>query len=65
MSYQVAEDIIAHIEPVAVGDLLPDMPLFITPDAHVPVPLEATYTATWDAAPEPIRDTVLGEPTET
>lgn len=46
VSYQVAEDIVAHIEPIAVGDTLPDMPLFITPDAHVSVPLEATYTAT-------------------
>jgi len=60
VSYQVAEDTVAHIEPIAVGDPLPDMPLFITPEAHVLVPLEATYAATWDAAPEPLRDTVLG-----
>ena len=64
VSYQVAEEMVAHIEPSAVGDPLPDMPLFITPEAHVLVPLEATYAATWDAAPEPIRDTVLGETSE-
>jgi hypothetical protein len=33
----------AYIEPVAVGDALPDMPLFLEPEAYVPVPLEATY----------------------
>src|SRR5262249_23475675 len=31
----------AYIEPVAVGDTLPDMPLFLEPDVYVPVPLEA------------------------
>ncbi len=41
----------AFIEPVAVGDSLPDMPLFLTPDVYVPVPLEATYRSAWDAVP--------------
>src|SRR4051794_9616572 len=33
----------AYIEPVAVGDLLIDMPLFLAPGWYVSVPLEATY----------------------
>lgn len=33
----------AFLEPVAVGDDLPDMPLFLTPDYYVPIPLESTY----------------------
>jgi hypothetical protein len=33
----------AYIEPVAVRDLLPNMPLFLAPNSHVQVPLEATY----------------------
>jgi len=33
----------AYVQPVAVGDTLPDMPLFLEPGAHVPLPLEATY----------------------
>ena len=37
---------------MAVGDALPDMPLFLTNDVHVMVPLEPTYQATWDACPE-------------
>jgi hypothetical protein len=35
--------LVAYIEPVAVGQPLPDMPLFLKPDFHVTVPLEATY----------------------
>ncbi|OWK37563.1 DUF4058 family protein [Fimbriiglobus ruber] len=58
VSYQSASEIVAHIEPVAVGDVIPDMPLFLTPDAHIPTPLEATYWATWESCPEPIREMV-------
>jgi hypothetical protein len=42
----------AFIEPVAVGDPLPEMPLFLTPDVYVPVPLEATYQSSWDGIAE-------------
>lgn len=41
----------AYIEPVAVGDALPDMPLFLEPEAYVRVPLEATYQAAYAAMP--------------
>lgn len=41
----------AYIEPVAVGDVLPDMPLFLEPEAHIMVPLEATYAESWRALP--------------
>ena len=40
---------------MTVGDALPDMPLFLTNDLHVMVPLEPTYQATWDASPEELR----------
>jgi hypothetical protein len=46
----------AYVEPVAVGDMLPDMPLFLAPDWYVFAPLEATYQATWAVCPEPIRE---------
>lgn len=58
VAYQAAGEFTAHIEPVGVGDTMPDMPLFLTPDAHVLVPLEATYIATWGMCPEPIRELV-------
>ena len=40
-----------YVEPFAVGDALQDMPLFLTTDVYVPVPLEATYLAAWSAVP--------------
>jgi hypothetical protein len=54
-SYETGGIRAAYVEPVAVGDLLPDMPLFLTNDLHVLVPLEPTYRATWDASPEEMR----------
>jgi hypothetical protein len=44
-----------YVEPVGVGDPLPDMPLFLANDLHIDVPLEPTYQATWNASPEDFR----------
>ena len=54
-SYEVGGVRVAYVEPVGVGDTLPDMPLFLANDFHIPVPLEPTYQATWDASPEELR----------
>lgn len=45
----------SFVEPLAVGDTLPDMPLFLTPGRHVPAPLEESYRTAWDGYPLPIR----------
>jgi hypothetical protein len=45
----------AFVEPIAVGDALPDMPLFLTSQAHVPTPLEETYQSAWAGFPVPLR----------
>ena len=50
-SYTVGSEIIAYVEPVAVGDALPDMPLFLSFGQHVPCPLEATYLSAWRMFP--------------
>lgn len=55
-SYFAGYPLTAYVEPVAVGDVLPDMALFLTHDEYVNVPLEKTYRATWDVCPEPIRE---------
>jgi hypothetical protein len=52
----------AFVEPTAVGAALPDMPLFLTPDVYVPVPLEATYQSAWEAVPAFWRDALAGPP---
>ena len=41
----------AYVETIAVGEVVPDMPLFLEPGAHILVPLEATYQAAWDTVP--------------
>jgi hypothetical protein len=41
----------AYIELVAVGQPLPDMPLFLEPDGCVMAPLEATYEAAFAVMP--------------
>ena len=50
----------AYIEPVAVGESLPDMPLFLEPGIYVSVPLERTYQTTWETLPEPLKELILG-----
>ncbi len=51
MSYSAGEVKSAYIEPVAGGDPLPDMPLFLEPDGYICVPLEPTYRAAFEAVP--------------
>jgi hypothetical protein len=58
VSYETGGQRAAYVEPVAVGDELPAMPLFLTNTLHIPVPLESTYQATWDASPEELRRAV-------
>jgi hypothetical protein len=55
VSYDAGPPRVAYVEPVAVGDTLPDMPLFLKPEFYVPAPLEATYQATWAAFPAPLK----------
>lgn len=42
-----------YVQPLAVGDPLPDMPLFLEPDEYVNVPLERAYQIAYaDALPQ-------------
>jgi hypothetical protein len=41
----------ALIEPISVGDSVPDMPLFLQPNGCVMVPLEATYQTAFAVMP--------------
>ncbi len=51
VSYECDLTTRAYIEPVAVGDPLPDMPLYLQPHLYVSVPLEATYQAAFAVLP--------------
>jgi hypothetical protein len=57
-SYESGPEMTAYVEPVTVGDVLPDMPLFLWDEFHVSTPLELTYQATWEASPEGMRTAV-------
>jgi Protein of unknown function (DUF4058) len=45
----------AFVEPVAVSDVMPDMPIFLTADRYVPVPLESTYQTSWEVFPKALK----------
>ena len=58
----------AYIETVAVGDVLPDMPLFLKTGFYVPAPLETTYQTTWNVFPAALKGLLqapAGEPPTT
>ena len=56
-------EIEVFLEPVAVGDPLPEMPLFLTADMYVPVPLDATYRSAWEAFPTVWQEVLAASPT--
>jgi len=61
VAYSAGQPKRAYIEPTGVGRPLTDMPLFLTPDDYVNVPLEATYVAAYRGVPRKWRD-VLDAP---
>jgi len=50
-AYESSVVVRAFVEPLAVGDSLTDMPLFLEPGGHVLVPLEKTYVGAFAALP--------------
>jgi hypothetical protein len=62
VSYLAQRSVTCFIEPRAVGECLPEIPLFLSPAVHVPLPLESTYQAAFDSLPAHLRREVLGGP---
>ncbi len=50
-AYEAGGVVRAFVEPVAVGDSLIDMPLYLEPGRHVAVPLEETYRLAFESVP--------------
>lgn len=46
----------AFIEPLATGDELPSLPLYLTVDEYLELPLESTYQGAFSAVPEVWQD---------
>jgi hypothetical protein len=43
VAYEAKPSPTAYVEPIAVGAVLPEMPLFVQPGWYVSIPLEETY----------------------
>lgn len=56
-SYAVGDEVVAAVQPFAVGEPVPAMPLFLTADEeYVTLPLEDTYQAAYPEVPKVWRD---------
>jgi Protein of unknown function (DUF4058) len=56
VAYRAVPTKAAYVEPLAVGDDLPALPIFLTAeDDYVPAPLEETYSASWAAYPAVVK----------
>lgn len=62
-SYAVGVPLRAFVEPVAVGDVVPDMPLFVDRSNYVPATLEAPYQVAWHECPEELRQRITDSST--
>ena len=60
-AFDAGEPLTAYVDSQAIGDPLPEAPLFLAPGWYVNVPLEETYRASWEVTARPIRD-LLGTP---
>jgi len=59
-AYEAEMGVRAFVEALAVGDSLPEMPLFLKAGGHVPVALESTYQSAWEAVPQRWRSVIEG-----
>ena len=53
---------LAQLQSSEVGAALPNLPLYLTPEGGVELPLEAIYQAAWAMYPDQLRDELLSEP---
>lgn len=51
VSYVAGEKVEAYLELIAINAVLPDMPLFLSDERYVNVPLEATYDLAFRGMP--------------
>jgi len=59
--YAVGAQVDVYIEHLGVGAVLPEMPLFLSPDRYVSVPLEATYEEAYRGMPAFWRNVLEGK----
>jgi hypothetical protein len=59
-AYAAGTDIEALVAHFAVGEPIPPMPLFLTRNNYIQVPLEAAYVAAWEDVPPQYRAILRG-----
>jgi hypothetical protein len=64
VAYEAAVPITAYVEPLAVGDPLPSLPIFLERGIYVPAPLEESYQTAWSKCPAPVREFVINQGAE-
>jgi hypothetical protein len=55
-SYAAGPTTTARVQPFAVGQSIPDMPLFLSEERYVWVGLESAYQGAWEGTPDEVRD---------
>ncbi len=60
VSYHAQRPPTAYVEPLAVGQVIPDMPLFLDGTHYVNTPLESTYNAALSVVPQHLRKRLSG-----
>ena len=58
VSYRASPKKVAFVDPVAVGDVFPDPPIFLSDYDYIPAPLEETYQASWAAFPADFKELI-------
>jgi hypothetical protein len=59
VAYSVGAVVEAFVVHFAVGEPIPQMPLFLTSEHYVHVPLEAAYLAAWEDVPPQFQEVLL------
>jgi hypothetical protein len=60
-AYRATPTKTAFVDPVAVGDPLPSLPIFLLDGDYTPAPLEESYQNSWAAFPDALKG-LLGTP---
>jgi hypothetical protein len=63
VGYSAGPEVAAYVEHIRVGATLPEVPLFLTSDRYINVPLEATYQDTYRGVPKFWRAVLEGNAT--
>jgi hypothetical protein len=59
VSYLADSEPRAYLQPIALGEELPPMPLFLDPYTYINVPLESTYNQAFQSVPRHLRAALL------